>query len=80
MISKMDRAKGIPEGKGGRERICAMSKIFVGTKIFAYCMDTAKCCSISIDDFVKSRRIGRHSKKLQMQGARMPACNRQVEE
>lgn len=45
----MHRAKEIPEGKGVRERICAMSKIFVGTKILAYRMDAAKCCSININ-------------------------------
>jgi hypothetical protein len=38
----MVRAKEIPLGNGGRERIGTMAKIFFGTKILAYCMDAAK--------------------------------------
>jgi hypothetical protein len=34
----------------------------------------------TLGDFEKSHHIRRHSKKLQMQGARMPAFNKQVEE
>jgi hypothetical protein len=45
----MDHAKEISEGKGGRDRIGRMAKIFVGTKILACCMDPAECCSISIN-------------------------------
>jgi len=35
---------------------------------------------MKFDDSAKSRSTRQHSKKLQMQGARMPAFNRQVEE